>query len=187
MAERRPRRTNSPGRPTPESRAPTEATRALDATSEDRGKRLHDRAVLLLIGGMSAASAAAYCQQFGGVDLDTAHKIVARARRQITQAADYVRDEQLGKAISRLEDLFAKATSAKDHGAALRTQREIHKLLGLYPTGATAGGDSADAREELSERLDLIAQHLLPLNLADERYPLEEHARIAAEKLRALL
>ena len=38
---------------------------------------------------------------------------------------------------------------------------------------------------ELADRLRLIEDYLLPLKLVDGRYPVAEHARIAAEIIRA--
>ena len=46
---------------------------------------------------MSVEAAEAYCLRQGEA-LDTAKRLVAEARQRITVAADYARDEQLGKA-----------------------------------------------------------------------------------------
>jgi hypothetical protein len=110
---------------------------------------------------------------------------VAEARQRITVAADYARDEQLGKAVMRLDDLYAKSIAAKDTRTALQAQRELNRLMGLYAAAdaAAAAGDSGD--DDAARRLELVASYLLPLNLTDERYPVEEHARIAAEIIRS--
>jgi hypothetical protein len=38
----------------------------------------------------------------------------------------------------------------------------------------------------MKQQIDLIAGHLLPLGLADASYPLEEHARLAADLIRRM-
>jgi hypothetical protein len=144
---------------------------------------LRDRVVLLLTNGMSVEAAEGYCVKQGTLDAEAARRLVAEARQRITVAADYARDEQLGKAVMRLDDLYAKSIAAHDTRTALQAQRELNRLLGLYAaadsaSAATEGDDDAD------RRLELVASYLLPLNLTDERYPVEEHARIAAEIIR---
>ena len=57
---------------------------------------------------------------------------VNQARKRITVAADYTRDEQLGKAVIRLDDLYAKSIAAQDTRTALQAQRELNRLLSLY-------------------------------------------------------
>jgi hypothetical protein len=144
---------------------------------------LRDRIVLLLTNGMSVEAAEAYAVKQGSLDADAAHRLVAEARQRITVAADYTRDEQLGKAITRLDDLYAKSVTAHDTRTALQAQRELNRLLGLYAAGDAAGGGSAEDNDA-GQRLELIASYLLPLKLTDERYPVEEHARVASEIIR---
>jgi hypothetical protein len=145
---------------------------------------LRDRIVLLLANGMTVDAAEGYCIKSGNLDPETARRLVAEARQRITVAADYARDEQLGKAVMRLDDLYAKSIAGKDMRTALQAQRELNRLMGLYavgdPVDAAVEGDDDAAR-----RLDLIASYLLPLNLTDATYPVEEHARIAAEIVRS--
>ena len=100
---------------------------------EQRAANLfRDRLLLLLTNGMSIEAAVGYCVQQSWMDLDTARRTVAEARQRITVAADYARDEQLGKAVMRLDDLYAKSIAAKDTRTALQAQRELNRLLGLY-------------------------------------------------------
>ena len=93
---------------------------------------LRDRLVLLLTNGMTIETAEGYCVRQAGCDPDAARRIVAEARQRITVAADYARDEQLGKAVMRLDDLYAKSIAAQDTRTALQAQRELNRLLGLY-------------------------------------------------------
>lgn len=152
-------------------------------TAEAKVTLLRDRVVLLLINGMSVNAAETFCVQ-QGADLDEARRIVAEARKRITVAADYARAEQFGRAIMRLEDLYAKSIAAQDVRTALQAQRELNRLLSLY----TPRGDTGTPGEEdvavTRRQLELIAGYLLPLHLADPQYPVEEHARLAADVIR---
>ena len=145
---------------------------------------LKDRIVLLLINGMSTEAARGLCIQQGQPP-DEASRIVEDARKRITVAADYTRDEQLGKAVMRLEDLYAKANAAKDIRSALQAQRELNRLLSLYAdTRQAAPGEDDSDTSVLRKQLELIASYLVPLKLAEPSYPVEEHARLAAETIR---
>ena len=144
---------------------------------------IQDRAVLLLVNGMSLADAERFCVS-RGLSTEEARHAVAQARKRITITAEYAKDEHLGKAVMRLEDLYAQSIRAKDTRTALQAQRELNRLLDLYGgTDAHADGDG-DGDDDAARRLALIEEYLLPLGLTDERYPIEEHARIAAERLR---
>ena len=153
-------------------------------TGELPASTLRDRVVLLLTNGMTVEAAESYCIS-QRQDLDTARRTVSEARQRITVAADYARDEQLGKAVMRLEDLYAKSIAGKDVRSAIAAQKELNRLLRLYDApeqAPQAGGQQDD--EGAANRLDLIAGYLLPLKLADARYPVEEHARVAADIIR---
>lgn len=145
---------------------------------------LRDRLVLLLTNGMSIEAAEGYCVRQADCDLNSAKRVVAEARQRITVAADYARDEQLGKAVMRLDDLYAKSIAAQDTRTALQAQRELNRLLGLYHPKETVDGEATDDAQDALRRLELIASYLLPLKLTDERYPVEEHARLASEIIR---
>ncbi|WP_428937781.1 hypothetical protein [Fontivita pretiosa] len=144
---------------------------------------MSDRVVLLLVNGMSAQAAEAFAVQNGG-GADEARQIVAEARKRITVAADYNRDEQIGRAVMRLDDLYAKSIAAQDIRTALQAQRELNRLLDLYAGSSRGEGASSEDATELRRQIELIASYLLPLGVADEHYPVEEHARIAAELIR---
>jgi hypothetical protein len=145
---------------------------------------IKDRVVLLLINGMSNEAAEGFCAQ-QGQSPDHARQVVAEARKRITVAADYTRDEQIGKAVMRLEDLYAKCMAAQDIRTALQAQRELNRLLSLYADSrrGEVSSEELDA-SVLRRQLDLINAYLVPLKLADNSYPLEEHARVAAEVIR---
>jgi hypothetical protein len=145
---------------------------------------LRDRVVLLLINGMSPEAAQTYCLQ-QNVAPDQAQQIVREARNRITVAADFTRDEQIGRAVMRLDDLYAKSIAGQDTRTALQAQRELNRLLSLYaPKRDDLESEGVEDATALRRQLDLIAAYLLPLNLASDHYPVEEHARLAADILR---
>ena len=136
------------------------------------------RVVLLLTSGFTPEKALQYCMTHIDMSEEEARECVEQARRRITVAADYARDEQIGIAISRINDIFTKATSAKDIKTALQAQRELNKLMDLY-VKKEGSGDSGDD-SEYARVIALIEKYILPLKLIDESYPIEEHVRVAA-------
>ena len=172
-----------PGSPSAPAMRPGGPLRPSPGDREAASALFRDRILLLLVSGMSVEAAEGYCLQ-QGMDLDTAKRVVAEARQRITVAADYTREEQLGLAVRRLKDLYAKSITAKDTRTALQAQREINRLLGLYAPKASGSDEPAGEGDDSARRLALIDQYLRPLELTDDRYPTEEHARVAAELLR---
>lgn len=138
-----------------------------------------DRCVVLLTGGRRPGQVVEYLER-QGVESESAGEAVQAARDRIVKSAEFDRDEKLGTAIRRLEDLYSKSIVGpnKDVRTALQAQKELNRLLSLGGPGGD-GGDGGDA----VGRLDLIASYLLPLELTDARYPIEEHARVAAEEI----
>jgi hypothetical protein len=115
---------------------------------------IQDKIVLLLTNGMTVESAEAFASQLPGMNLDQARRTVAEARKRITVAADYARDEQLGKAVMRLDGLYAKSIAAQDIRTALQAQRELNRLLSLYDgTGQNdqSGESPGDGAATLTE------------------------------------
>lgn len=186
MAKAKPKPKPKPRRAAPAAKnEPTVAAAA---------EQLRDQVTLTLIDGATAEAAEAFAVG-RGLKPDTAAALVADCRRRITVAADYNRVEQVGLAVRRFNDLYGKAAKGgKDVRAAIAAQKELNKLLGLYapaplqagadgPAGAAAADDDPDANRR---RLELVAGYLLPLALAPaDQYPIEEHARLAAEYVRA--
>lgn len=139
--------------------------------------------VMSLLSGTSPEKVVEHCQANLGLTAKEALKVVKEARKKITLAADFVRDEQLGVAITRLNNIYARAIREMDNKTALQAQRELNKLMGLY--NAEAGGTGSDGMTEVyRDRLELIKQYILPLGLVDGKYPIEEHVRVAAEIVR---
>ena len=148
-----------------------------------KSTKTQDKAILLLINGRSYESAIAYFINNKKLDKDSAKKIVNEARKKITLASDYVRDEKLAKAIDRIEVFLLQSAEERDYKTALQAQKELNKLLGLYTSNNT-DNSASNATSEAEKKLTLISEYILPLNLTEEAYPIEEHVRIAAEKIR---
>ena len=145
-----------------------------------------DKVLLLMVSGLSHADLTAACISNLEVPPKEVAGIIARARRKLTLAADYNRDEQIGTAVTRLNDIYARAIRVQDIKTGLVAQKELNKLLDLYrmtPEHAADGADGEEAGPDGTE-LAAIRGHLLPLGLAAADYPLREHARIAAELVR---
>ncbi len=161
-----------------------------------------EKAQLLLIRGASAIDVQRALVK-DGMSMDQAGQIVADARRAIVVTADYNRDEELGRAKQQLEDLYRRclrsACNACGRGAdektALNVRKELSRLLGLAQPGgggrklleaaADAGAAIGDDISAVREQLDLIGSYLRPLGLVEATYPVSEHARAAAEMIRA--
>jgi hypothetical protein len=143
---------------------------------------LVDKLVLMLVSGVTVEAVEHAAVTKLNVDAAKAKRLVKRAQTAITRAAEYAHDEELGTSYLRLNDLYTRAIKASDVKTALAAQRELNRLLDLYEGSAADVPEAADA--DTSAELELIRQHLLPLALAPESYPLHEHARIAADRLR---
>ena len=141
-----------------------------------------DQLVLLLISGTSLEKLKGYCVANFSMTEEEAVAAADQARRRISLAADFTKNEQLGMSINRLESIFSKATAAKDIKTALQAQRELNRLMGLYVSDKTQSTGAGN--EELERKLELIESYILPLQLTDITYPIEEHVRIAANILR---
>ena len=154
--------------------------------ADDARQFLIDDVVLLLVRGLSDREVRRKLrEEFGVADKGQATRVLQRARRAITIAADYRRDTEIGTAKHRLETLFREASEAGERATALAAQKELDKLLGLYKT--TEPTDEAEASGDagrLAAELAAIGEHLRPLGLGPEGYPLTELARVAAERIR---
>lgn len=143
-----------------------------------------ERVLLWMVSGLAGAELETAC--VAKLDVDPAHvkAVIGEARKRLTLAAEYNRDELLGTALTRLNDLYSRCIRTQNEAKALDVQREINRLTGLYRSAALLGGD--DSGGESSEELAAVAEQLLPLKLASESYPLREHARLAAQRIAML-
>ena len=144
-----------------------------------------DKVLLLVITGLPTDTVIATAAAKFGLDPEQAQAAVKMAQRRITLAADFNRVEEIGRAVSRLNAIYA-ACCVTDPPTALSAQRELNKLLDLYGRGVgKPPADTATANTASNAELEAIRSHLLPLELAPETYPLQEHARLAAEAIRS--
>ncbi|MBN2377048.1 MAG: hypothetical protein JXD22_11645 [Sedimentisphaerales bacterium] len=144
---------------------------------------IRDRVVLLITQGVSFAQILDYCGK-QGVEPDAVDGLIAEARKRITIAAEYNRDEQVGLAVQRLTELYRNALAGQDFRTALQAQRELNRLMGLYENkNASSGPDLSEDLAGLREQLDTIAGYVLPLGLTSDNYPLEEHVRLAIKAI----
>lgn len=106
---------------------------------------------------------------------------LSEARSLVTLAANYRRDEELGRAIRRYHDIYADATTAKEHRCRIDAQKELCRLMRLYEDPEHAGTVDQDNAAEVE--LEEIRGYLESLNLAAPGTPLAELARLAVEKI----
>lgn len=140
-----------------------------------------ERAILLLTNGLSVDRVAMNLVATLGADAPAAEAAVNEARRRLTLAADFNRDEEIGKSRRTLESLLSICMAKKDVKTALQVQAKLIDLMGLKPAKDEAPSDEGD---ESAGRLRVIEGYLLPLKLVETTYPIEEHARVAAEIIR---
>ena len=57
---------------------------------------------------------------------------IAKATKEIAACAKFVREEQLGKALLRLNVLYVKTTKIQDYKTAIVALKELNELMGLY-------------------------------------------------------
>jgi hypothetical protein len=148
-----------------------------------------DRVLLWMVSGLAGADLETACAAKLEIDPANVKAVIAEARKRLTLAADYNRDELLGTALTRLNDLYSRCIRAGGEGIgpnlakALDVQREINRLTGLYRQPSLAGMDSGG---EAAEELEAVGEYLLPLALTSESYPMREHARLAAQRISEL-
>ena len=146
-----------------------------------------ERVLLWMVSGLVGADLETACIAKLNVDPAEVKAVIAEARKRLTLASEYNRDELLGTAMTRLNDLYSRCIRVGEGGnlaKALDVQREINRLTGLYRPTRLSDADSAGS--EASEELAAIGEHLLPLGLTSEAYPLREHARLAVQRIEEL-
>lgn len=133
-----------------------------------------DKLVLLLVSQVAGPALDEAAARLG-VPAEKIPDTIAEARRRLTVAADYSRDEQIGTAFVRLNDLYRRSLAVQDVKTALAAQRELNKLLHLYPVKGT---DTAPAGGTAAARACLVA-----LGLGPDDTDLAELCRRAAARI----
>jgi len=116
-----------------------------------------------------------------GVDAKAATALIDSARRKITLAADYHRDEELGRAIERHNQLYEMAVQQDDPNAGRAIERERCRLLDLFPKPHQPTQPGQGPTEAEAE-LERIVGYLEPLGLAPTGTPAAELVRLTVEK-----
>ena len=88
-------------------------------------------AVLMLVNGMTDKSAAVALQQKLGLAKAIAKTTVKKARAKITVTAAFDREQELGQAYIRLNNIYSHAISTQSFATALTAQKELNKLMDL--------------------------------------------------------
>lgn len=58
--------------------------------------------------------------------------LIGKATARFQEHAKTVRDQEIGKAIARMNDLYSRTHRIQDYKTALAAQKELSELLGLY-------------------------------------------------------
>ena len=164
-----------------------------------------DKIVRLLCNIQDRASIVGACLNKLNIDPADVDAAIDAAKTKLTRAADYHRDHELGKALTRLNECYQRAVGVQDTKTAISAQREINKLLDLYPAyqspdGATESdpdgkGDRAAEAErsreieitELSDLVGAIEAYIEPLKLSDDVNDTDSDLiRLAAEEVKRL-
>ena len=109
-----------------------------------------DKIVRLLCNIQDRGSIVAACLNKLAIPADQVDAAIDEAKDKLTRAANYHRDHELGRALTRLNECYQRAVTVQDTKTAISAQREINHLLGLYdddPNGP-ADGDTANNADD---------------------------------------
>jgi len=160
-------------------------------TSENVAERpaeeVFDKIVLLLVSGLARS---AIVEAIGKLGLfgDLATSAIAEAQMLIQIAAHWDRNEQLGTAMVRLNDIYRRALAVQDAKTALAVQRELNRLLDLYQSPREPPEKEVtdpDREEKALAEIQAAKAYLTPLRLGDEKTPLVELCRLAVLRILA--
>lgn len=144
-----------------------------------------DRVILLLTGGMNIETARVFCRQ-SGLDEQGIDAAVMEARRRLTAAVEFHRDEEFSLAVRQLKHLYVMALKVEDLTAATQARKELNRLLWLYVPNSAPPAEEA-AIGLTTEDAELALEHLRPLALTEDGAGLVELCRLAAAKVTELL
>jgi hypothetical protein len=129
--------------------------------------------VLLAVAGLAGAVLRAQAVETLNVPPARVDEVIDQARRQITLAADYHRDTELGQAITATRALYRRAYQDRDTKTALACRKELSALLRLNRRPDKPEADQpADAPAEA-----ILRAHLEPLGISTPDDSTEELAR----------
>ena len=121
-----------------------------------------ERVIIWMVSGMAGADLESACVAKLDVDPAQVKIVIAEARKRLTLAAEYNRNEMLGTALTRLNDIYARCIRAGADGngpnlaKALDVQKEINRLAGLYPDPSALGPPDGTGTQAGSDDLELL-------------------------------
>jgi hypothetical protein len=92
---------------------------------------------------------------------------------------DFDRAKAKAEAVDRLNGMYRDAKAKNDIAAAISAQKELNRLLGLYP----AASDVEPPQERDNAELAAIRDYLLPLELTKKEVPILELVRLFIQKV----
>jgi len=140
-----------------------------------------DQVLLLMVSGMTERALYSACVEKLEIPARQVDAVITDARRRVQIAATVNKEEVIGEALTRLDDLYRRSVAIQDCKTALQAQREKDKLLNLYQAAPLYEDRTSTAGE--ADDAALARQYLEPLDLAPEGTPLPELARLAAAKI----
>jgi hypothetical protein len=86
----------------------------------------------MLAMGASRGEVVKFVVETYDVHINTADNYIAKANQLFAEQSYYDRQEELGRALFRLNTLFSKSMKIQDYKTALQAQKELNHLLGLH-------------------------------------------------------
>ncbi len=130
------------------------------ATNFEAQKRVNTVYKMLLL-GVSRADIIEYSINNWQISEAQTDVYIGKANELFKVQSQTVRDDEFGKAVARLQNLYEKNMKIQDYKAALATQKELSELLGLYPakkqehTGANGAPIKTEATIIIKTGMDL--------------------------------
>jgi hypothetical protein len=139
-----------------------------------------DQVVLMLVSGLADDVIRQECREQLKIPAARLDKLLAECRQRIALAANFDRAAELGKAIVRLQDCYARHAAIEDWKGCVATQKELNRLLRLYEIPA---GPAPPLEIPADEESDQARAHLAGLFEHGDSLPLAELCRLAAARI----
>lgn len=95
-------------------------------------RRRIDQVYTMLLSGLDSRQIVQYAAEHWDISDRRAREYIAKANELFEQAAHPKRERELGRALMRLDRMYAAALKVQDLRTCLSVQKEISALLGLY-------------------------------------------------------
>jgi hypothetical protein len=103
---------------------------------------------------------------------------IKEARTVLTRAADYNREEEFGKAITALNELYSLSLKNREFKTAISVRKELTSMLSLKYIAETNAVKTSEGSEQLVEDMETIRQYLEPLGFGEPETPTVELTRL---------